>query len=67
MSSSSLIITNDVGIRKEERRKSVGVVHHLTFLQLEAKQIQEDCIIAVQKDIIRLVLVLISHVRKRNT
>ncbi|CAN7048554.1 unnamed protein product, partial [Brassica rapa subsp. trilocularis] len=41
------IITDDIGIRKEERRKSVGVVHHLTFLHLEAKQIQEDCTIAL--------------------
>ncbi|KAG5410994.1 hypothetical protein IGI04_007313 [Brassica rapa subsp. trilocularis] len=51
------IITDDVGIWKEERRKSVGVVHHLTFLHLEAKQKShlfkwaDECLVEEVEDI----------------
>ncbi|KAH0873089.1 hypothetical protein HID58_070451, partial [Brassica napus] len=41
---------------EEKRRNNVGVVNPVTFLHLEPLQIQEDCTIAVEKDIIRFVL-----------
>ena len=56
------ILTEAVWTRKEERRNSIGVVNPVTFLHLEPLQIQKDCTIAAEKDIIKFVLVLISHV-----
>lgn len=47
---------------KEERENIVGVVNPLKYLHLDPLKILEDCTIDVQKDIIRLVLV-IYHVQ----
>ncbi|KAF2616064.1 hypothetical protein F2Q70_00011586 [Brassica cretica] len=70
MSSSSCVSGNSYRRRLNAERgmpKHGGVVNPVTFLHLELRQIQEDCTIAAEKDIIRFVLVLISHVEDKKS
>ena len=46
-------LTFTAGMWKEERRNSVGVVNPLNYVHLHHGLIQEDCTIAVAKDILR--------------